>query len=193
MKHVPSKCHVTMDSRSIYFPEMTTFDVKPKEIIHCLSMICRYNGFVKHFYSVAEHTVLVTEIAEALHDDVVIPFAALFHDAAEAYIGDISKPLKDLLPDYQRLESHIESCVQTRFGLPKDETTKRAVTACDIIALHVESNHLLFHKYEWVKPVEEAIYEACPSARRIRDGIEMPPSAAADMLQRKMEKYGVRV
>ena len=60
----PKNRHVTMDSRSIHFPDMKREDVDPHAIPHCLSMICRYNGFVREFYSVAEHSVIVAQMMQ---------------------------------------------------------------------------------------------------------------------------------
>jgi len=64
-----------------------------EDIAHGLSNICRWNGATKSFYSVAEHSVAV-----ARHVSLGEQLAALFHDAEEAYWGDITRPVKAMLP-----------------------------------------------------------------------------------------------
>jgi uncharacterized protein len=108
------------------------------EIAHALAHACRYGGHCNQFYSVAEHSVLVSEIAEEL--DLCDPFEALMHDASEAYIVDIPGPWKCLLPDYQKLEADLERKLQAFFQLPpKTKGCKEA----DLIALMVEGRSLL--------------------------------------------------
>lgn len=108
------------------------------EIAHALGNACRYGGHCSQFYSVAEHSVLVSEIAEELK--LCDPFEALMHDASEAYIVDIPGPWKHLLPDYQKLEADLERKIQRFFGLPaKTPGCKQA----DLIALMVEGRALL--------------------------------------------------
>jgi uncharacterized protein len=87
-------------------------DFTIEDIAHGLANICRYAGQCKKFYSVAEHSILVSEIA------VGFEFEALLHDAAEAFIGDITRPLKQLLPEYKKIESSVQRAVLGRFGVP---------------------------------------------------------------------------
>lgn len=109
------------------------------EIAHALSMICRYGGHCNRFYSVAEHSVLVSEIMEAwkLGD----PYEGLLHDATEAYLIDRPGPWKCRLPDYQALEAQLEAKFRRDHELPLEKTPecKRA----DWIALMVEGRTLL--------------------------------------------------
>lgn len=81
------------------------------DIAHGLAHTCRYAGQADGFYSVAEHSILVSEIALG-HE-----YAALLHDAAEAFIGDVTRPLKQLLPEYKRLEKSIEEAIFARFDV----------------------------------------------------------------------------
>lgn len=113
------------------------------EIAHALSNACRYGGHCSQFYSVAEHSVLVSEIAEKLK--LCDPFEALMHDASEAYICDIPGPWKHMLPDYQKLERDLEEKLQAFFQLPpKTSGCKEA----DLIALMVEGRTLLTSRGE---------------------------------------------
>lgn len=92
-------------------PESYSFDISV--IAHALSNICRYTGHSNRFYSVAEHSVLVSR---SVPSDLAL--CGLLHDASEAFVGDVSSPLKRLLPEYQRIEDRIQGCIAKAFGLP---------------------------------------------------------------------------
>ena len=90
-------------------PESNDFTIE--DIAHGLANICRYSGQCRSFYSVAEHSILVSETA------VGFEFEALLHDAAEAFLGDITRPLKQMLPEYKRIEADVERAILDRFGV----------------------------------------------------------------------------
>jgi hypothetical protein len=90
-------------------------DIKIRDIAHALSLICRYTGHVDYFYSVAEHSVL---ISRALPRELALQ--GLLHDATEAYLGDMSRPLKYSLPDYKAIEELNWLAISEKFGLPKE-------------------------------------------------------------------------
>lgn len=87
-------------------------DVDIIDIAHSLSLQCRYAGHVKSFYSVAEH---------CLHVSRYVPqeFAliGLLHDASEAYLVDIPRPVKRFMPEYKVAEKALEAVIAERFGL----------------------------------------------------------------------------
>lgn len=91
-------------------------DVDIRDIAHGLSMMCRYNGHCTKFYSVAEHSIILSHCVQPR-----FAFWALLHDAAEAYCSDIPKPLKRFLPDFMAIEAKIMRAVCQHFGLPEQE------------------------------------------------------------------------
>lgn len=88
-------------------------DVDIRDIAHALSMQCRYGGHAKHFYSVAEHCVTLSNLVPPEH-----AFAALMHDAAEAYIVDLPRPIKDEVVGYRELDNALTAMILGVFGLP---------------------------------------------------------------------------
>lgn len=91
-------------------PENSEYDIYI--IATALSNLCRYTGHVTRFYSVAEHCVLVSFACPQQY-----ALEGLLHDASEAFVGDVSSPLKKLLPAYQEIEENIQADVARRFGL----------------------------------------------------------------------------
>lgn len=110
--------------------------IRIEDIAHALSQINRFTGHTQRPYSVAQHSLQASYI-------VAPQFAleALLHDAHEAYTGDVSAPLKSLLPDYRALEDRIEAAVRSRFGLPA--TMSPEVKRADMIMLATERRDVL--------------------------------------------------
>ncbi len=96
-------------------PDPSTIEVK--SIAAALSKVCRFGGHCPKFYSVAEHCIHATAMAcsEGYTGDALI--AVFLHDAAEAYIGDMVKPLKVTMPQYGEAEQRIEAAIQAAFGV----------------------------------------------------------------------------
>jgi hypothetical protein len=136
----------TIITRSgIYFDFL---DPKPEmisiyDIAWGLSMICRFGGQSTSFYSVAQHSCLVSRLVPEEHQ-----FAALMHDAVEAYVGDMVGPLKQLIPEYKVIEKRAEAVVLGCWGitLPLDPCIKHA----DLRALRTEQRDLTVdHESDW--------------------------------------------
>jgi len=123
-------------------------DPRPEEICiediaHALALTCRFNGHCRCFYSVAQHSYLVSQECGVLDPDwsPIVQLWGLLHDAAEAYIGDMVRPLKRDMPAFKDAERAIMRAVCTRFDLPMDEPA--IVKHADNILLATEARDLM--------------------------------------------------
>jgi hypothetical protein len=92
-------------------------DPRPDEIFiddiaHALSLLCRFGGHCLRFYSVAEHSVLMSRQASPQYK-----LWALLHDATEAYLVDVPRPLKPFLIGYEQAEQNIMRAIEVRYHL----------------------------------------------------------------------------
>lgn len=114
-----------------------------EDIANSLSMTCRFVGHVRKFYSVAEHSVLASWVIRNRGGSLMEQCRALFHDGSEAYLGDVSRPLKILLSEYTLLESPMQDAVYDRFGIPKaTEEEYGRLKDIDAALLKEESTYL---------------------------------------------------
>ena len=92
-----------------------------EDIAHALSNICRFGGHLPEFYSVGQHSVFCSKIAGDEHK-----LEALMHDAAEAYILDMSRPIKQGLSNYKEIEDRLMRLIADKFGFsyPLSEAVK---------------------------------------------------------------------
>jgi len=114
-------------------------------IAWALSQINRFNGHALRPYSVAEHSLLVHDIAEQhLHLDVHGRFAALMHDAHEAFCGDMHSPGKRHIEGWAAWEQHWEHATRAAYGFRVPAQVQRdAIKRADLIALATERAALL--------------------------------------------------
>lgn len=126
----------TNSGRKYHFLDPQPQDIVFSDIAHSLSNLCRYTGQGK-FYSVAEHSVHVMNLYALRHHQAPLQElrSALLHDATEAYCGDVSKPLKTLLPAYDTIEERAAQAIAKRFAV--DCSTAR-IKECDLIMLATE-------------------------------------------------------
>ena len=105
------------------------------DIARGLSNTCRFSGQSSVFYSVAQHSVLVSHLVPEEHQ-----MAALLHDAAECCLSDLTSPTKRIVPFFKEIENRIEAAIFTRFGVPfpLDPCIKKA----DLQALATERRDL---------------------------------------------------
>ena len=118
-------------------------DVNINDIAHHLSLICRFGGAVKQFYSVGQHSLFVADLLPK-----PLKLQGLMHDATEAYIGDMIRPLKLSMPEFRACEDRVWRAICERFNL--DPTLDLGVKDADNIALLTERRDLLLPTgYQW--------------------------------------------
>lgn len=133
-----------------------------QDISHSLSMQCRFSGHTKKFYSVAQHSVLVSYICN--HEDALW---GLMHDATEAYLVDVPRPLKKSgkFDAYNQFEKVMQQAICKRFGLPEEEPP--SVKSADTILLATEARDLMYPlRSDWVQPVEPLPFKIDPLGPR---------------------------
>lgn len=134
----------TFSGGRFYVLEPRAEDVRIEDIAHALSMQCRFTGHSNRFYSVAEHSVWVSrrcDPADALW--------GLLHDASEAYIGDMSAPLKHQpeMSRFRTTEKRIMAAVAEKFGLAAKEPD--SVRTADRRMLLTEARDLGLDVGDW--------------------------------------------
>ena len=121
-------------------------DIDLGDIAHALSNIARYGGHAKFHYSVAQHAVFCSQRLERRRRPVIEQLAALHHDDAEAYLGDIPRPMKPLLGGtYKKMTAVMDVAIVEALNLPfkHDAFDWPVVKEADNWALLVEARHLL--------------------------------------------------
>ena len=129
-------------------------EVDFRDIGHALSLICRYGGHCRRFYSVAEHSCLLAGYFLDRGDWTWARYA-LLHDAPEAYIGDMVRPLKASMPRFKTAERAIERAIFSRAGLG-DSEIPHEVHAADAAIIGDEMRALFrpenFERAGWSPP-----------------------------------------
>lgn len=173
----------TVKGRRFYMSH-PSFDIE--EIAHATSMQCRYTGHTKDFYSVAEHSVMVSRLLAETQSKPELAFEGLMHDAHEAYVSDIASPWKALIPDYRKMEERLEGQMRAHYGLPVKHS--EAVKLCDWLALFIEATDLLPPGVsdDWLTPTPEfrSIAEPIIASRIFRPRCLTPKQASTEFLHR---------
>ena len=94
-------------------PQMEALDIR--DIAHALSLTCRGNGHVKQFFSVGQHCIMCAREAIARDYSKRAVLGCLLHDASEAYMSDVPRPFKEMLPEYVNLEEKLIDLIYTKF------------------------------------------------------------------------------
>ena len=97
--------------------KMTPEDVSLRDIAHALSLLCRGGGHIKYFYTVGLHSLNCAREAASRGWSDRLVLACLLHDASEAYLSDIIRPVKVHLSNYLEIEEQIMQTILTHFHL----------------------------------------------------------------------------
>ncbi|HEY3358692.1 MAG TPA: phosphohydrolase [Polyangia bacterium] len=103
----------TFTGRQFFPLEPRAADVDIADIAHSLALQCRFNGHCRTFYSVAEHSVRVSRLLPP-----ELSLWGLLHDAAEAYVSDLPRPLKHTAPAFREAEDRLLAVIVAQYGLP---------------------------------------------------------------------------
>ena len=118
-------------------------DIDIEDIAHALSLICRANGHFRHFYSVAQHCIACAEEAIERGYSPEVILGCLLHDASEAYLCDVTRPVKKHIPQYLQAEEKLQEVIWKRFiGRELTDAEKKLIFEIDDDILSMEF-HLL--------------------------------------------------
>lgn len=129
-------------------------EIKILDIAHSLSMLCRANGHFFSFYSVGQHSINCAREAAARGYSRRVQLACLLHDASEAYLSDVTRPVKQELPRYLEIETPLQAAIWGVFlGAPLTAEENAQVFAVD--------DALLWH--EFVALMDTELYPNGPA------------------------------
>lgn len=121
-------------------------EIYVKDIAMALAKQCRFNGMCKSFYSVAQHCVMGSELAEKLYGKEAAK-EFLMHDATEAYVGDLIRPVKVMIPAFRKVEEGFWKAISTKFSLPFKHSDE--CKYIDEVMVTWEKRDLLPNSEEW--------------------------------------------
>lgn len=143
------------------------FDIE--DIAQGLSNACRFAGQCPRFYSVAQHSVLVYRLLRDVLrvTDPIILMQGLLHDGTEAFLGDMTTPLKRMMPAYGELEHRLQRIIMAMFSLPPE--LHPLVKKADLMALAIEKREIWHNKDAWVvlEGVDEVPWTLIPENPRL--------------------------
>ena len=138
-----------------------------EDIAHALSLLCRGNGHVSGFWSVAQHCIICAREAAAREWPDRLVLACLLHDASECYLSDVPRPFKKELPGYRQHEDRLLKMIYTRYlDAPLTEEEERLVKEIDDGALYYDLKELLHNEQSEADPQFHVVpsYESRPFA-----------------------------
>ncbi len=151
-----------------------------RDIAHALSLMCRGNGHVSHFYSVGQHCINCCREAQARGLSARIQLACLLHDAAEAYLTDVTRPVKAMLPEYIAMEDHLLDAIWEKYlgSVPTTEE-QREVFAIDDDMM----------SYEFSRIMPEMISEDYRNIISAPQTDALPPEEVEQAYRKQFDKY----
>lgn len=136
--------HITTFEK-IHFTPLTPRpeDISIRDIAHALSLMTRANGHFPKFYSVGQHCVHCCEEAAARGYDKRVQLACLLHDGSEAYLADITRPVKRHLIKYKEIEQELQDCIFRKYMGALSGEEQRLWRKMDDLLLYYEFAHFM--------------------------------------------------
>ncbi|WP_269583478.1 HD family hydrolase [Roseibium sp. Sym1] len=185
-----------LSGRRLNLLDPSPLDVEISDIAHGLARVARWNGqtYGDHAFSVAEHSLVVEDIALMLKPDLPPHWrlAVLLHDAPEYVIGDMISPFKAVIGEaYKAVEARLQGAIHLRFGLPAEIplTVKKLAKRADIICAYFEAVELAgFDDNEAGKIFGRPRGFPLNSEGKLRYGLEpLPVKIAQDRFMERFE------
>lgn len=136
----------TFSGNPFYLLDPRPEEIEIRDIAHALSQLCRFTGHSRKLYTVAQHCLMVSDLVPP-----ELALEGLLHDATEAYVGDVSSPLKGILgAAYTDIEQSIHLAIADRFKLaspwPHD-----VVKHADLTAFATEARDFMMPLDNWLR------------------------------------------
>ncbi len=186
-----------LSGRRLNILDPSPLDVEISDIAHGLARVARWNGqtYGNHAFSVAEHSLIVEDIAMMLKPDLPPNWrlAVLLHDAPEYVIGDMISPFKSVIGEaYKGVESRLQGAIHLRFGLPAaiPVGVKKLAKRADIICAYFEAVELAgFDEDEAAKIFGKPRGFPLDANGKLRYGLEpLPVKSAQEMFMQRFEE-----
>lgn len=141
----------------VFMPTEDQIDII--DIAHALSQLCRWGGHCNKFYSVAQHSIIAARLIEYSDDDPKTKmrdaFCALLHDATEAYLVDLPRPIKRQIQQYKDTENHLYTKIAAKYNLP--DPMPESVHTVDDDMLYYEWDYFMLNE---PKKEDQHFYDA---------------------------------
>ena len=140
--------YITTYSKIHFAPlEPKEKDISIEDIAHALSLMCRANGHFKEFYSVGQHCIYCCEEAIKRGYSNTVALACLLHDASEAYLADITRPVKRNLKNYLEIEEILQNAIYEKYiGRQLTKEEQELISLVDDAMLYNEFIHYMNEK-----------------------------------------------
>lgn len=143
VQNIVGKHALHIDGVNILNPHPDSFSLE--RIANSLSKICRYSGNIDCFYSVAQHSLVLVALCERLNLPLSVQRYALLHDAAEAFLQDVPRPVKKLLPEYEEIDERFNNAICRRYNV----SPSNVVAYLDLHIVHDEISVLKARQPAW--------------------------------------------
>ncbi len=153
----------TLYRKQFHFLQPIEDEIDILDIAHSTSLLCRFGGHCRQFYSVAEHSVIVSTILQREGASTLTQLGGLLHDAEEAYLPDIPAPIKRVMPEADKIYENIRGCIYRKYGI--EQADWKHVEDIDSRLCITEAKLLGLWNEDWAyvgKPLPTALHLYLP-------------------------------